>query len=233
MAAVGVADLLARRYVEGQIVASTEQELRELAGVDAEISSFPFLGRIALFGSVDRLELRLDEILGRGVDVATLELRIDGLRLDRSSLLETNQVRITAIDSARLTANISEEALNAVVPVPGVRIDLVDDAVELTVAGRTVTAGIEVSDGRLTFRPPDPVPDVSLPLPSSELLPCRVSGRVRQDRLELTCVTDRLPQIVVDAIGSADLRDEQGRPVGAGALPPGGARAALERPDHL
>lgn len=208
VAILAVADVLVRRYVEAQIAASTEQELRDLAGVEAEISSFPFLARIALFGSVDRLELRLDSILGRGVDVATLELRIEGLRLDRSSLLETNQVRITAIDSARLTAAITEEALNAVVPVPGVRIDLVDDAVELTVAGQTVTAGVEVSGGRLVVRPPDPVPEVSLPLPSSELLPCEVSGRVRQDRVELTCVTDRLPPIVVEAIGAADLRDQ-------------------------
>ncbi len=111
VAALAVADLLAQAYVEDQVEASAESELEGIGGVQSEISSFPFLGRIAFGGEVSHLELVLTDVVGRGIPVAELRLDIDGLRFDRGTLLESNRLRITGVGRVAVVAVVTRDEL--------------------------------------------------------------------------------------------------------------------------
>ncbi|MBA2280174.1 MAG: LmeA family phospholipid-binding protein [Acidimicrobiia bacterium] len=193
VAALAVADLLAQAYVEDQVEASAESELEGIGGVQSEISSFPFLGRIAFGGEVSHLELVLTDVVGRGIPVAELRLDIDGLRFDRGTLLESNRLRITGVGRVAVVAVVTRDELAEVLGDAARSVELIE--------GTTLT----VRDGAIGLPG-----GFSLPLPSSELIPCDASATIDDEEVVLRCESDRLPTIIVEAVGSVDLREQLG-----------------------
>ena len=209
LAVLAVGDLVAKAYVENKIAEQVEDRLAELGGVEADIDSFPFVGRLLAFGSIPHLTLRLHEITGYELDVAELKLEIDDLQLDQRLLVGDAKIEVTGIDSAVVTAVIDEEAVERAASLAGaelVEVDFEEDQVSLTALGQTVTGELSVDESRIRLRAAG-LPEVVVPLPSLELLPCEVDGEVRESALELSCEGEELPPIVVDAIGSIDLRE--------------------------
>jgi hypothetical protein len=205
VALAALIDIGARLYVQTRVEAAARRELDGVGGVSAKVESFPFVIRLLTSGEVGRFRLTLTDVTGQPVPVERLEVDVHGIRFDRSQLLGGERAQITAIDSAELVATISESAIS---DVAGVAVDLEEGQVTVTFAGDTsVTAAVSVQDGVISFAAAG-FPPVTVPVPSSDLLPCAVSGRVEHDAVMLTCTTDELPAIVVDAIGSIDLRDQ-------------------------
>jgi hypothetical protein len=80
------------------------------------------------------------------------------------------------------------------------------------VLGDVVDDGFDALDGaELTVTPEGvTVAGFAIPLPLGDLLPCDAAATVTSSRIDLACEADRLPKLVVDAIGSVDLRDQLG-----------------------
>lgn len=186
-----VGDLLARAYVETGVEASLREELHDVGSVDADISSFPFVGRIIVGGEVRRVRFTLTDVGGHELPVAALRLTVDGLRFDRSSLVNHSRLRVTGVDSVRVTAVVSADAMEALLGPAAGALDLAEGASVRIAGGR-----VELPGG------------LSIPVPPVELLPCDASATIVERSLVFECVADRLPAIVVAAIGSVDLREE-------------------------
>lgn len=201
LTALWFGDVLARSTAESAVESGIRSQVRGVGDVDAQIRSFPFTVRLLAAGEVSTLDLRLSEVVGRGIDVAWLRLRVDGLRLERRVLLG-GRARITHVDEVTATANITEADVRAAT---GADVRLLDGRASLTVAGVTREAEIRVADGRIHLAVAG-FPSFSLPVPGNELLPCEVNARVVVGALLAECTSDRLPPIVVEAIGSVDLR---------------------------
>jgi hypothetical protein len=199
-------DFVARAWVETQVADATQRRVNGVASVDVSIDSFPFVGRLLAAGEVRHITMRLDELAGQPVDVRTLRVDVRGLELSRSVLLGKAHVQLTGVRLVRLTAVITQDALRKLT---GADLQLSDGRIAITGGGRTITAEVSVANGRLRFRV-DPLPAVTVPLPTTDLLPCHVQVAVRDGELDLTCTTTKLPPIVVRAVGSVDLRNEIG-----------------------
>ena len=180
----------AKRYAESTIETSVRRDIEGVSAVDASISSFPFLGRLLVKGKVSHFELVLHQVVGHRIPVEELRLDVDGLELDRTSLFGDKDVEITGIDKVRLQARITREDVEAVLG------PLTDLAFTLT-DGATLT----VADGQVQL-----ASGVSFPLPGTELIPCDATAKVRHDDIVVECTSDHLPQVVVDAVGSLELR---------------------------
>lgn len=194
-------DVLARSAAESAVESGLRSRVEGVGAVDAQIRSFPFTVRLGAAGEVSTLDLRLSDVVGRGIDLAWLRLRMDGLRLDRS-LLVGGEARITDIDEVAVTANITEASVREAT---GADVRLLDGRATVTVAGVTADAELAVAEGRILLAIAG-LPPFSVPLPGNELLPCAVDAEVVVGALLAACTADRLPRIVVDAIGSVDLR---------------------------
>lgn len=203
LAALIVGDLLATSAASSALESAISSRVGGVGAVDADIRSFPFTLRLLAAGEVSMLDLRLTEVVGRGIDVAWLRLEMEGLRFDRSVAFG-GEVRIIDVGQVVVTANITEAAVREAT---GADVRLLDGRATLTAGGVTTDAAVTVTGGRILLAV-DGVPPASVPLPGNELLPCAVDARVVAGALLAECTADRLPQIVLDAVGSDDLRGE-------------------------
>jgi hypothetical protein len=188
-------DRAAKGAAESAIASEIAKRTPGVGAVDAEIRSFPFVGRLLVQGVVPELTLDLDEVTGHGIDLADLRVVVRDLEIDRGEII--------AIDSMTATATISEATVRAV---SGADVRLLDGRVAVTVAGQTLEGKAVVRDGRVTvdaFGGPLPF---AIPVPDTGVLPCTPEVVVVEGALHLRCTSESLPQIVVDAIGATSLR---------------------------
>lgn len=192
-----VLDVLARLWVERRIEDRTEAHLHGVGAVDAGVSSFPFLGRLAVAGEVSHVTLRLDDVTGAGIDLSQIRLSVDGMVFDRGSLVSGDRVEVESVDRVTVRITITDRALSEATRVS---IALDDDQARVTAAGRTVTARVRVVDGRIRFAV-EPLPVVSVALPTADVLPCEPTVEIEPRQLVLVCEADELPPRVIEAIG--------------------------------
>lgn len=198
-----VADRIALARAETGVAEAISAQVQGVGSVESSIDSFPFTGRLALQGEVSTLRMRLRDITGQGIDVAELLVVAHDIELDRRLLLERADVRVTDVGSATATVRITEGAVRRAT---GVQVDLRSDGTAgVTMGGVTASASAVVEAGllRLTL---EGQPALTVPLPGSSLLPCTPDVRVVADAIVAACEADRLPAIVLDAIGSVELR---------------------------
>jgi hypothetical protein len=185
-----IGDQAAKGYAESTIETAVRRKVEGVADVDASISSFPFVGRLLVQGRVSHFGLSLHQLVGHRIPVEELDLDVDGLELDRGSLIDSNHVEITGVDEVRFRARITRANVEAVLgPLTDVAFSLTDGA------------SLTVADGRVQLGA-----GVSFPLPGSEVIPCDATARVEHDEVVIECSADHLPQIVLDAVGSLELR---------------------------
>jgi hypothetical protein len=185
-----VADRAAAAYAESQVESAVHDRL--FVRTSAHIHSFPFLVRLGAAGQVSRLDVRLDDVLGHGIDLESIRFDADDVRLERGGLLH-GDVQVTDVGSVRITARISEAAVRAVTHAD---VRLTNGRASVTVLGRTAGASLSVRGGRLRVGP------VSVPLPDASLVPCAVDVRVVEGAIEASCVDDQLPPFVAQAVVS-------------------------------
>ena len=195
-------DELAKAFSSRTIASAVERKVQGVSSVDADIDSFPYLGRLLVQGSVSELDVTFRNVTGHGIDVAQLRFEAEGLELDRGVLFSRRNVRVRDVDRVTAEATITEEQIRKVT---GADIRLADGRATVSAGGATATATIKVVEGRVRMEVGS-LPAVSIPIPDAELLPCAVEAEVVEDALVLSCSTDQLPAIVVDAIGHVDLQ---------------------------
>jgi hypothetical protein len=197
-----VGDLAAKSVAESAVESGVRSRVQGVGAVDAQIHSFPFTGRLLASGEVSTLDLRLSDVTGHGIDLAWLRLEAKGLKLDRNVLLGSAHVRITAVDTVTVTADITEAEIRKVT---GADVRLLDGKAQVSAAGVTATADVTVTGGKIRLAVAG-VPALTVPVPDNALLPCAVQARVVVGAVLASCTAHQLPGIVVDAVGSVDLR---------------------------
>ncbi len=156
------------------------------------IDSFPFVPRVLLEGSVERLVVSMRSLQSQGVVVDEAKLTVDGLVLDRDQLLEARTLEVVDIQTAHIEAWMTAEALSAVAKIP-VTID--DGRVSVSYAGRVYTGSVTVSKHALVVMV-EGMPPILSPLPSTDLIPCDPVLDIDGDRIHVACSVDELPPAV-------------------------------------
>jgi hypothetical protein len=194
-----VGDFAARSAAESAIESGIQGRVSGVGSVDARIDSFPFTGRLLGQGKVANLDLRLSDVTGHGIDVAWLRLQASGLALDRSAMFG-GKVELEGVDHVAVTAHITEAAISALA---GAHVELLGAGqARVTYQDVTATARVTVADGRLQFTA-DGLPALSVPVPSSDLLPCAVDAVVVAGAVDASCTADHLPAIVASSVAAA------------------------------
>lgn len=159
----------------------------------ASIASFPFLGRLAVSGSIARVRVRVERSLAGPLRLAAVEVDARGVKLDRSRLL-AGRVEMEGIDAGTVSVELDGPALSEALKVP---VTVAGGRVATRVRGVGVSARPEVdADGSLVLRVAG-VPGLTVPLDRVPLAPCAATSvAVAGDRVRLSCRMDRLPPVL-------------------------------------
>lgn len=199
VAALAVAEVVLVPRIEGEIEDRAAERVAEVAGVDAELGTFPVVARALALGEVPRVVVTLDEVASTAIRFATIRAELEGIELSRQELLN-GQLDLERIDRGSLVAEVTEPDLEEALPANLADVDLSPGRVEVGVAGGTLEAEAVVRDGSLRLRLGS-LPAISLPLPGVELFPCALDVEVVEDALRLSCTLDEVPQWLVRRLG--------------------------------
>lgn len=186
----GVAKSIAESKIEERAAAEARGASGTAATISVKITSFPFVARLLMTGDAGDIRVRADRLANGNLTLAALDLRLEGVRLNRDVLLSSRRAEVTSIDAGTITASLTAPDLSKVVGVP---VTIADGKVSVTVRGQTVAAQVAPSGDGIELRV-SPFPALRVPFAKSDLLPCGLGdGKVEGDRLVLSCTITEVP----------------------------------------
>jgi hypothetical protein len=190
-----VADVAARGVAEDQlrrrVISRVEASGGGPAGsVSAKVSSFPFLGRLLVSGTISEVDVSLADVTVRGVTFASVGVELQSVHIDRDSLVQDRRVALKSIGRGTAVVEISGDEISRLL---GVTVVLEDGRARVRVAGQLVTVSARLDGdslvvGALGLSLP-PIPKPPHPLVST----CLGGTEIRAGRLRITCSLDHVP----------------------------------------
>ncbi|MCL2394857.1 MAG: hypothetical protein FWC87_09245 [Acidimicrobiaceae bacterium] len=156
------------------------------------ISSFPFLGRLVVSGTVPELDAEVHGATALGLTFSNINIVIHGLKVSNSKLT-SREVVLQSIDSGSVVGDITQSSIDQLT---GVGATLGSGTVE--VAGVTLTPIVGVSDGAVVVTLPH-LPAIHIPIPRLGVLPCVDSVAIIPGALRVTCQLTELPPALANA----------------------------------
>lgn len=189
-----IADGIIRNHVEQAIATQIDDQVPG-SHAQVTISSFPFVGRLAVSGTVPTMTAHVTGVQAGPVALDTVDVVVHDVRVARGQLAH-GKVQIDSIREAIITAQISQASLDHQVGVP---ITIGSGTVGL--GGVQVPAHLAVVSNRIEIQVP-PLPGISVTIPLTNLVPCIGTASLSPGHLTVTCSTDRLPPALDHVVAS-------------------------------
>jgi hypothetical protein len=168
---------VARGFAEDEVTARVRASLTGEGPTHVRLESFPFLGRLAVSGRVERLTVHQEDVVAKGLQFDSVDVDLRGVRIDRGQLLRSRQVELTGIERGSVSATLGLAGLTRL-------------------AGGILTHGVRLDDGVLV------IGDVRIDLSGVPLLPCASRLRFVGASIVLTCSLHDPPVELLPAVPS-------------------------------
>lgn len=185
---LSIVDVVVRHRVQTIIADKIDQQVPG-ARSTVSISSYPFLGHLAVSGGVPAVTAHVTGVQAGDLALQLVTVVANDVTVDRNQLLH-GTLTLRSIRSISVTATITQATLDAQLGVP---VTLGDGTVGLY--GMEVPANLTVSGQRLELHVP-PLPSVHLDIPTASLLPCLGGAHVSPGVLTVTCTTTQIPSVL-------------------------------------
>ena len=190
-------DVEARHFAERQI-AHVIQTHERGATAKVHISSFPFVGRLAVSRQVQKITANVQNVpvttaLGN-FTLDEVDLTLTDVKVDLGPLVAGSNDAVKSIRSGSVRAVLSETQLDKVVKLP---VTLGDGSAQLTVAGVRVNGTATVTNNVLHFVVGKQA--IAVTLPSIPVLPCIADVAIVPGQLVLACTFNTVPAAFLKA----------------------------------
>lgn len=186
---LGAVDQGARVFAENKLEEKARAEVRGASSVEAGISSFPFLGRLLVSGSVSTVEVRAEKTVLGDLLSASVEVDMRGVRLDRDQLF-SGKVELRGIDAGTVAIELDAAGLSRVLKLP---VEIAGGEVRVTLAGRTLATRVAMDAGALVLDVAG-LRTLKVPVARNGLVNCTAANaEIRGDTIRLTCAVDEVP----------------------------------------
>jgi hypothetical protein len=190
LALLAAGDFVVRGLAERQLRDRAQAAVPGATGADAEIRSFPFVGRLLVDGSVPYVRVRVDHVGAGPVAFTFVQVELNGVHLDRNQLFRHRKVRITSLARGTATAELSDSELSRAL---GVRISSHSGQLTVTTGAVTAPGRVEARAGVLTITA-GRVPLLRLRVPNAPLLSCPPeSATIVDGGVRVSCTITRIP----------------------------------------
>lgn len=193
-----VGDLAARSYVEDKIAEKAEAAVGGGAHATADIDSFPFVLRLLTSGRAGDVSLHVEDVATDAVELARVDLDLEGVRLDRAELLTDRKARVTDIERGTITMGIHIDTVSKALG--GLPISFRGGTVHARIAGKDVASGITVVPAGQIGIHLDGGPSASIRIPRTDLISCDADTLTfDEDELIVTCTVHEVPPALLRA----------------------------------
>ena len=188
LAVLALADVFVRHQVQSAIAQQIETQVPG-SHAEVSISSFPFVGRLAVSGDVPKLTADVTNVAAGPITLDTVVVVVTDVHVARHQLVH-GKVALRSIKQATVTATVSQASLDSQVGLP---VTLGEGTVGLD--GLQAAASLKVDGDQVDIQVP-PLPAIAISIPVTKLLPCIGSASLTPGELTVTCTTNTLPPVL-------------------------------------
>lgn len=190
---LSIVDVAARAATETSVSHRIESDVPG-AGAVVQISSFPFLVRLAASGNIPETTIDVTNAAAGPVVFDRIHLQVHDLKVGLGHLAQ-RRITLESIRSADVTAEISQASLSRLSPVP-----ITIGAGTVGVAGIQIPARLSVDGNRLVVT----AGAFTFPLviPALVVLPCIGGATLVPGAVDFSCQTTSLPSALAGAVVS-------------------------------
>lgn len=170
--------------------------------VTARIHSFPFALEVLVTGRAGRIAVTASDVPAGALTLARVSVDARRLHLDRRDLLGHGQVRVTSVDRAEITVEITTQELSGVV---GHEVGVSSqNTLVVTVNGVALPLTVEIVDGHILTLGSAGHQLAAVDLTLSPVIPlCDLTVVAASGVVSLTCQVEPVPQSLVDALSDS------------------------------
>jgi hypothetical protein len=196
-----VGDAAARRYAQRQVAHDIITHEKG-ATAKVRISSFPFVGRLAVSRQVEKVTADVRNVpVTTPIDNFTLDevdLTLKGVKVDLGPLVAGSDGAVKSIKSGTVTAEMSEATLRQLVKLP---VTLGNRTASVTVAGIQVAGSVSLAKDNVLHLSGAGLA-VDVPIGTIPVLPCIAAVAIAPGRLVMSCSFNQVPAALLQAAGT-------------------------------
>jgi len=190
------ADVVLKNRAETELAAEVGRRVPGTTGIEANISSFPFVGRLLLSGQVPKVVVTAQHAgIADAVALSDIRVQVDDVEMDTGAAKDGRAV-VKSIDRGSVQADLRVDQINPRLP-RGFSVQLED--------GKAVVSGPGGAEAKVTATPEGALQIkiasrtlLDLALPKTDLLPCAPAATFVTGAVRLTCTFDEIPPLLVD-----------------------------------
>ena len=189
------ADVVLKNRAETELAAEVVRRVPDAMGVQAKISSFPFVGRLLLSDEVKGVVVTAQHARVGDLSLADVRVEAEDVEMDPAAARDGRAV-VRSIGRGTAQADLLQDQINQRMPSRfSVRLE---EGTAVVTGPAGVKAELVVSEkGALRLRVADRTL-LELEVPKTDLLPCPVGVTFVNGAVRLACSFDEVPPLLLD-----------------------------------
>jgi hypothetical protein len=188
-------DVVLKGRAEAELADEVARRVPGSNGVRAQISSFPFVGRLLLSGDVSKVVVTAQHAGSDEVALSNVRVQVEDVEMDSGEAMDGRAV-VKSIGRGSVRADLRQDQINSRLP-RGYQVQMQE--------GKAVVSGPAASQAQLVTTPEGTVQLriagrslVDVPFPKTRLLPCSPTAAFVSGAVRLTCTFDEVPDLLLD-----------------------------------
>jgi len=188
------ADVVLKNRAETELADRVMAKVPQTSGVRARIRSFPFVGRLALSGHVEQVDVTAQHSGAGGVDLNDITVRVEDVEMDTGAALH-GQAVVRSIKRGFVRADLRQDRVNALLP-KQFQVQLQQGSAAITGPGGSQAQLTATPEGKIVLGIANRAL-LELPLPKTALLPCHPTATFVPGAIRLSCTFSEVPELLI------------------------------------
>lgn len=188
-------DVVLKNRAETELAAEVARRVPGTTGIEADISSFPFVGRLLLSGTVSKVVVTAQHSDSGGVGLSDVRVVVEDVEMDSKAARDGRAV-VRSIGAGSAQADLRANEINPHLP-RGYQVELQPGKAVVKGPGASLAQFVTTPEGAIELRVADRAL-ASLPFPKTDLLPCAPAAAFVSGAVRLTCTFDEVPPLLLD-----------------------------------
>jgi hypothetical protein len=189
--ALSIGDVIVKDRVQSAMASRIESQLPG-SHATVRITSFPFVGRLAVDGQVPTVTAEATNVRSGDVTFSTVRLTVHDVHVDRNGLTK-GQLEPLTVASGNVVADVSQASVDALTHLP-----VVLGPGRVSAAGIDVPVQTSVSGDQVTVTASG-LPSFTIDVPVLDILPCVDTVQIVTGSVQLGCQFHALPSLLAGA----------------------------------
>ena len=191
------ADVVLKHRAETELAAEVARRVPGTTGIETDISSFPFVGRLLVSGTVPKVVVtaqHADAAALGAIGLSDVRVVVEDVEMDTTAARDGRAV-VRSIGAGTVQADLRVNEINPLLP-RGYQVELQPGKAVVRGPGASLAQFVTTPSGTIQLRVADRAL-VELPFPKTDLLPCAPSAAFISGAVRLSCSFDEVPPLLL------------------------------------